>query len=166
MTVTLMPFKKEFQISHIFNTEDQRVKYAKPGENVRLKVKNIEEVDIKRGYMICLNDNLCPVCFEFEARLTILELPEHKPILSQGYKAVIHMHTIVEEIEIREVMAVIDKEKEKQLKSHFLKSGSTGIARLQVFDKGFKGGLIGNFRQLRTSALRKLMSTHIWEGSH
>ena len=51
MTVTLMPYKKEFQISHIFNTEDQRVKYAKPGENVRLKVKNIEEVDIKRGFM-------------------------------------------------------------------------------------------------------------------
>lgn len=143
MTVTLMPFKKEFQISHIFNTEDQRVKYAKPGENVRLKVKNIEEVDIKRGYMICLNDNsLCPVCFEFEAKITILELPEHKPIFSQGYKAVIHMHTIVEEIETREVLAVLDKQTGKPMKSHFLKNGVTGIARLQVRLLEFMSSLI------------------------
>lgn len=133
MTVTMMPFKKEFQITHIFNTEDQRVKYAKPGENVRLKVKNIEEEDIKRGYMISLNDNLCPVCFEFEAKLTILELPEHKPIFSQGYKAIIHMHTTMEEIEVHQVLAIVDKEN-KQIKSHFLKNGMVGIVRLQVLN--------------------------------
>ena len=133
MTVSLMPFKKEFQITHIYNSQDQRVKYAKPGENVRIKVKNIEEVDIKRGYMMCLADNLCPVCFEFEAKVTILELPDHKPLLSQGYKAIIHMHTIVEEIEVNEVLAVIDKEKDKMLKSHFLKNGMIGIVRFQVF---------------------------------
>ncbi len=135
MTVILMPFKKEFQITHVYNSQDQRVKYAKPGENVRIKVKNIEEEDIKRGYMMCLTDNLCPVCFEFEALVTILELPDHKPLLSQGYKAIIHMHTIVEEIEVNQVLAVIDKEKEKQLKSHFLKNGMTGIVRFQVFPK-------------------------------
>ena len=133
-----MPFKKEFQISHIFNTEDQRVKYAKPGENVRLKVKNIEDTDIKRGFMICLNDNLCPVCFEFEAKITILELPEHKPLFSQGYKAIIHMHTIVEEIEVNQVMAAIDKEKDRQIKSHYLKNGMTGLVRLQVFHLIYK----------------------------
>lgn len=128
-----MPFKKELQVTHIFNTEDQRVKYAKPGENVRLKVKNVEEDDVRRGSMLCFADNECPVCFEFEAKLTILELPEHKPILSQGYKAIIHMHTIVEEIEVKQVMAIFDKEN-KQIKSHFLKNGSVGIARMTVHD--------------------------------
>lgn len=131
MILTLMPFKKELQVTHIFNTEDQRVKYAKPGENIRMKVKNVEEDDVRRGSMLCFTDNECPVCFEFEAKLTILELPEHKPILSQGYKAIIHMHTIVEEIEVKQVMAIFDKEN-KQIKSHFLKNGSVGIARMSV----------------------------------
>lgn len=134
MTLTLMPFKKEFQVTHIFNTEEQRVKYAKPGENVRLKVKNLEENDVKRGNMICFSDNECPVCFEFEAKVTILELPEHKPIFSQGYKAIIHLHTIVEEIEVHQVLAITDKEN-KQIKCHFLKNGTTGIVRMQVIEK-------------------------------
>ena len=133
MNVSLMPFKKEFQITHIYNAQDQRVKYAKLGENVRIKVKNIEQVDIKRGYMMCLADNLCPFCFEFEAKVTILELPDHKPLLSQGYKAIIHMHTIFEEIEVNEVLAVIVKKKDKILKSHFLKNGMIGIVRFQIF---------------------------------
>ena len=38
MTVTLMPSRKEINVSHIFNSQEQRVKYAMAGENVRLIV--------------------------------------------------------------------------------------------------------------------------------
>ena len=38
MTVTLMPSRKEINVTHIFNSQEQRVKYAKAGENVRLIV--------------------------------------------------------------------------------------------------------------------------------
>lgn len=39
MTVTLMPSRKEIKVTHIFNSQEQRVKYAMAGENVRLIVK-------------------------------------------------------------------------------------------------------------------------------
>jgi len=29
------------------------MKYAKAGENVKLKIKGLEDDDIQRGYMIC-----------------------------------------------------------------------------------------------------------------
>lgn len=38
------------------------MKYAKAGENIKIKVKNIEEEDLKRGYMMCnLTSNPCLV---------------------------------------------------------------------------------------------------------
>jgi len=36
-------------ISEIYNTEDVRVMYAKPGENVKLRVKGIEDAEIVKG---------------------------------------------------------------------------------------------------------------------
>jgi peptide chain release factor subunit 3 len=41
--------------------KDRKVFYAFAGENVKIKVKGIEENDIKRGHMLCSCDNLCPV---------------------------------------------------------------------------------------------------------
>lgn len=36
------------------------MKYAKAGENIKIKVKNIEEDDIKRGCIMCnLTSNPC-----------------------------------------------------------------------------------------------------------
>jgi len=33
--------------------------------------------------MICnVGTDLCQVCYEFETKITVLELPEHKPIMS------------------------------------------------------------------------------------
>lgn len=46
--------------------------YAKPGENVKIKLKGIDEEnekEIRRGFMICNNDDYCPVCFEIETEL-------------------------------------------------------------------------------------------------
>ena len=87
--------------------------------------------------MICLKENCCPVCFEFEAKIRILDLPGKK-IMTKGYKAVIHMHTAVEEIEIKDILAVFDKEDEmKSLRSITLKNGDAGIVRLQVNTKEY-----------------------------
>lgn len=74
--------------------------YAQPGENIKIKVKGLEEDDLQRGHMICDIDNHCHVTQEFFAFVDILELPEHKQILSQGYSCVMHIHASVHEIEI------------------------------------------------------------------
>jgi len=47
--VQLLPQKKIFQIAQILNSRDQSVYYAKPGENVKIKVRGLEDEDIKKG---------------------------------------------------------------------------------------------------------------------
>lgn len=37
------------QISSIYNYKEQRMKYAKAGENVKIKLKGIDDQDLKRG---------------------------------------------------------------------------------------------------------------------
>lgn len=76
------------------------IAYAKAGENVKLKVKGIEDEDVDRGMVICNNDDFCQVTFEIEAEINLLELPDHKPLFSAGYVCVLHMHTIMQEVEV------------------------------------------------------------------
>jgi peptide chain release factor subunit 3 len=44
----------------------------------------------------------------FEAQLVILELLEHNPIVTVGYRSVLHIHTIVEECEVTKLLGAID----------------------------------------------------------
>ena len=78
MWVSVMPIKKELQIMEIYDSKDRQIFYAAAGENVKLKVKGLEEDDIEKGYLICNTDDFCQVTQEFQADITVLELPEHK----------------------------------------------------------------------------------------
>lgn len=77
--------------------------YAKPGENIKLKVKGVEEDDVMRGMVVCEAEKQCYVAHDIEVQLQMLELPEHKKILSTGYTCVMHLHTALEEVEITHV---------------------------------------------------------------
>ena len=82
--------------------------------------------------MICSTEDLCPVSQLFIAELTLLKLPVHKPIMSQGYTCVLHMHTSVQEMEIEEVETIINPENKKLTKNTFLKSNQTGVVKIGV----------------------------------
>lgn len=43
--------------------------------------------------MLCNRFSLVPAVTQFEAQLVILELLDHKPLLTGGYKAVLHIHS-------------------------------------------------------------------------
>ena len=56
-----------------------------------------------------------PCVTYFDAQLQILDLLEHKAIFTAGYKAILHLHSLVEECEITRLLAQIDiKTKEKK----------------------------------------------------
>lgn len=120
--------------------DDAEVNIAKAGENLRLRVSGIEEEDISSGFVACGRKNAVPAVTQFEAQLQVggckpiesvwkitvnfqvLELLEHKAIFTAGYKAVLHVHSSVEECEITKLVAQIDlKTKEKK------KVGNDGI---------------------------------------
>lgn len=81
----------------VYGEQDDELKSAQCGDNIRLRLKGVEEEDVHRGFVLC--DQLKPVhtVQAFEAQLMILE---HKNIICAGYAAVMHVHTVVEEINI------------------------------------------------------------------
>ena len=50
------------------------------------------------GFVLCDPDNLCHVGSCFDAQIAILE---HKSIICAGYSAVLHIHSVVEEVQIK-----------------------------------------------------------------
>jgi peptide chain release factor subunit 3 len=55
---------------------------------------------VGRGDVICNNLNYCQESSEFKANITILELPETKKLVSNGYECILHMHAIASQAQI------------------------------------------------------------------
>ena len=55
-------------------------------------------------------------------------------IFTAGYKAVLHIHSVVEECEIMGLLHQIDPKTKKPIKKHlvFVKSGAVVVVRIQV----------------------------------
>ena len=53
--------------------------------------------DISAGFVLCDPSSPCNVSQSFQAQIAILE---HKSIICAGYNAVLHIHTVVEEVQI------------------------------------------------------------------
>lgn len=79
-----------------------------PAENVKLKIKGIDDDDIRKGYSICDTVDPCKVTRFIEVLVKILELPKsdtgEEKIFSKGYKAVLHIHTVQAEAEVDEIL--------------------------------------------------------------
>jgi peptide chain release factor subunit 3 len=130
MNLAIVPSADEVQIMGIYNSEDKKIPYAKPGENVKVMLKGIEDENLTRGDILCSIDNFPQVCQEFEAQLSVLELPEHKLVMSSGYSCVIHLHALLEEVIISEVKAEVDRKTKVKKVATYLKAGSQGIVRI------------------------------------
>lgn len=96
---------------------------ARPGENLRLKVSGIEDTDVSQGFVLSSIVKELPVVRQFEAQLMVLELLEHKAVFTAGYKAVLHIHSLIEECEIIKLIAEVNmkKNEKKKVKLNFLK---------------------------------------------
>ena len=54
--------------------------------------------DISPGFVLCDPSSPCHVGHVFDAQIVILE---HKSIICAGYSAVLHIHSVVEEVQIK-----------------------------------------------------------------
>ncbi|CAL2262364.1 unnamed protein product [Prunus armeniaca] len=128
----VMPNKVPVKVVAIFIDED-KVKRAGPGENLRVRLSGIEEEDILSGFVLASVANPIPAVTDFFAQLQILELLDNA-ILTAGYKAVLHIHSIVEECEIIELISQMDPKTKKPMKKHirFVKNGAVVVCKIQV----------------------------------
>jgi len=130
--IFLMPGKVALEVTAI-NTETHTLQKAKPGENIKLTVRGIEEGTVSSGLVICDN-NLVPCLTEFEVMLAVHELPKEKSLLTSGFEAILHLHTAVEECVISELVAQVDPKtnQESKKKPTFVKSNSVVRCRIQT----------------------------------
>ncbi|KAG5543616.1 hypothetical protein RHGRI_016386 [Rhododendron griersonianum] len=131
-SLLLMPNKAQVKVLAIYIDED-KVRCAGPGENLRVRLSGIEEDDILSGFVLCSVVRPIASVSEFVAQLQILELLDNA-IFTAGYKAVLHIHAVVEECEIVELMQQIDPKTKKLMKKKvlFVKNGAVVVCRIQV----------------------------------
>jgi peptide chain release factor subunit 3 len=121
-----MPNKNIVEVTDIIVDDVRSVKCAKPGENIKIFLKGIEEDKISTGFMISDIKLQVPCQSKFEAQLAIIDLLPHKSVFSAGYSAIIHIHTAVEECNVTILLDLIDKKTGQvlQKKPKFVKNGS------------------------------------------
>ena len=126
-----MPNKLKVKIEAIFRDEEE-VKATRSGENLRLKIAGAEETDILPGFVLSSIKNPVPIVTQFECQLMIIELLEHNPVFTVGYKAMVHIHTACEECEVIKLLYEVDPKTKEQKKAKFVKQGQVCICRIQV----------------------------------
>ncbi|XP_022103352.1 eukaryotic peptide chain release factor GTP-binding subunit ERF3A-like [Acanthaster planci] len=128
-SVLMMPNKTNVEILQITSDENDTTE-AKAGENVKLKVRGIEEEDVSPGFVLCDTSSPCHTCKVFDAQILIAE---HKSIICAGYSAVLHIHTAVEEVQITTLIALVDKKsgERTKMRPRFIKQDQVAIARFE-----------------------------------
>lgn len=135
--MTVMPNDRQCQVTAIYNCKQELVKYATAGENVQVKVRMIDdERHINRGDVLCQMDKPAPITELFEAELQILELLPHKQVMTPGYKSMMHLHTIGEEIVVKSLKGVYDEDGSGKeylnKKAKYAKSGSKCLVTIST----------------------------------
>ncbi|XP_061612058.1 eukaryotic peptide chain release factor GTP-binding subunit ERF3A [Phyllopteryx taeniolatus] len=104
---------------------------AGPGENLKMRLKGIEEEEILPGFILCSPDNLCHTGRTFDAQIVIIE---HKSIICPGYNAVLHLHNCIEEVQISALICMVDKKTGEKSKTRprFVKQDQVCIARFRA----------------------------------
>ena len=92
--------------------EETEVDVVYAGDNVRLRLKGVEESDVSKGFVLCSapgmnpatasaapspspGGELCHVTSKFDARIFLLE---GKSIVSPGFFCMMHIHEAVEQV--------------------------------------------------------------------
>ncbi|XP_047920028.1 eukaryotic peptide chain release factor GTP-binding subunit ERF3A isoform X1 [Anser cygnoides] len=128
--LVMMPNKHNVEVLGILS-DDVETDSVAPGENLKIRLKGIEEEEILPGFILCDSNNLCHSGRTFDAQIVIIE---HKSIICPGYNAVLHIHTCIEEVEITALICLVDKKTGEKSKTRprFVKQDQVCIARLRT----------------------------------
>lgn len=111
--LALSPHHTASQVGSILDHKSQAVRYARPGENVQIKLLQIKEEEdevVQKGHVICFRDAIMPASEVFEAEIELLELLDFKPIFSRGYQCMLHMHTFADDCSIKDILVAYEKD--------------------------------------------------------
>lgn len=111
--IALSPHQTPSQVGFILDHKNQVVRYARPGENVQIKMLHIKEEEdelVQKGHVLSFRDAIMPASELFEAEIDLLELLDFKPIFSRGYQCMLHMHMFADDCTIKEILVAHEKD--------------------------------------------------------
>lgn len=125
----LMPNKVQVIVDQMWS-DDLEVTTIAPGENVKIKVKGIEEEEISSGFVLCDITNPIPIVKVFDAQVVVLE---HKSIICAGYSAVMHIHSAHEEVTVISLICLVDKKtgQKSTTRPRYIKQEQIAVMRLE-----------------------------------
>lgn len=131
--VLLMPNKVDVEVLTIYNETEEEAETAFCGEQVRMKLKGVDEDDISAGYVLTSKEHPVHTVTRFAAEVAIVEL---KSILSAGYTCVMHVHTAQEEVTFTKLLHKLEKgtNRKSRRPPPFAKKGMKIIAILETQD--------------------------------
>ncbi|CAB0012664.1 unnamed protein product [Nesidiocoris tenuis] len=134
-SLLLMPNRTPVVVDQLWS-DDEEVTSVGPGENIKVKLKGIEEEDVSPGFVLCDPGSPAKTGRVFDAQ--VLECPlvvilEHKSIICAGYSAVMHIHCVAEEVTVRTLICLIDKKTGEKTKTRprFVKQDQVAIMRIE-----------------------------------
>lgn len=106
--LAVAPSNLPCQVLRIENDKQQSVEYARPGDNVQLKISYLDEEQVFKGDVLCPRDRPMPISQVLECEIELLELL--KPIFSRGSTCMMHVHTYADDITIKDIKWSIEKD--------------------------------------------------------
>ncbi len=131
MSLVMMPNREKVEVAALYGETEDEVNAAQCGDQVRIRLRGIEEEDILPGFVLCSPKRLVHCVSAFEAQIRVLEL---KSILSAGFNCVLHVHSAIEEVTFAALLHSLQKgtnRRSKRPPTH-AKRGDSIIARMEV----------------------------------
>ncbi|KAI1273918.1 P-loop containing nucleoside triphosphate hydrolase protein [Xylaria sp. FL0933] len=131
MSLIMMPNKEKVEIAALYGETEDEIQIAQCGDQVRMRLRGIEEDDISPGFVLCSPKRLVHNVRTFEAQIRILEL---KSILTAGFNCVLHVHAAIEEVTFAALLHKLQKgtNRKSKLPPTHAKRGDSIIARMEV----------------------------------
>lgn len=114
----LMPNHANVEVTAIYNEVEEELQAAQCGDNVRLRLRGVEDEDISPGFVLTSPSKPVRAVRQFEAQLAILD---HKNIICAGYGAIMHVHTLTEEVTLA-VRSIVRPEAMSEVHVRFVAS--------------------------------------------
>jgi len=127
ISLIVMPNRVEVKVDQMWS-DDIEVTGVTSGENVKVKIKGIDEAEVTPGFVLCDPTNPIKTGKVFDAQVVFLDL---KSIICAGYSCVLHLQAMSEEVTIKALICLVDKKTGEKSKTRprFIKQDQIAIVR-------------------------------------
>jgi len=123
----VMPNKTDVKVEQIWS-DDIEVTAVTSGENIKIKIKGIDDGDVSPGFVLCSSVNPITTGKVFDAQIVMLDL---KSIVCAGFGCMMHLQAMAEEVTIKALICLVDRKTGDKSKTRprFIKQDQIAIVR-------------------------------------